>query len=104
MRIEELREAVRLTAAEVEKRLELMEVRQSATGKLHLSPDFRSGFDPSISKLTFCGLREDRLEPAESYQRPARDWTESALVPPNRRCERCRYGWQTRDTPNKGGC
>lgn len=94
MRIDQV---MTLTAADVAKRLDRMEVRQSATGKLHLFPDDRSGHDdPQHIKMTFCGLAEDRLEAPDAYRRSSRDWSESALVPPLRRCERCRYSWQVR--------
>ncbi len=94
MRIDEV---MSLTASDIERRLDRMEVRQSSTGKLHLFPDDRSGYDDRRSiKMTFCGLEERRLEQPDVYQRSARDWSESALIPPYRRCERCRYSWQAR--------
>lgn len=94
MRIDQV---MTLTAADVERRLNRMEVRQSATGKLHLFPDDRSGHDePNTIKMTFCGLAEDRLEPPDAYRRSSRDWGESALIPPPQRCQRCRYSWQAR--------
>ena len=90
-----LDQVMTLTAADIERRLDRMEVRQSATGKRHLFPDDWSG--PGSRKVTLCGtLDEDPLQPPTDYRRPAGEWSKATLVSPQSRCGRCRDGWKAR--------
>ena len=92
-----LDQVIDYTAADIERMLDRMEIRRSATGKLHLFRDDRNpGGHPNAVVMTFCGLTEDQLESEAVYRRAARDWGAPLSVRQSQRCARCRLSWQRR--------